>query len=166
MKEELKAIKSSLIGQVQAQMGNLHQVNAKELGEVVDMIKDISETEYYCSIVKAMEDKDSKEEVETRYYMMPRYYGDRGGRMYYDESYDKTWHTPYLRDIREGRSPEARRHYMESRELHKDKNYQMHELENYLKELSNDVIEMVEEASPDERAILKDKITTLANKIK
>jgi hypothetical protein len=42
----------------------------------------------------------------------------------------------------------------------------MHELEKYLKELSNDITEMIDDASPEERAILRDKMTTLASKIK
>jgi len=42
----------------------------------------------------------------------------------------------------------------------------MHELEKYLKELSNDITEMIDDASPEERAFLRDKMTTLASKIK
>jgi len=37
-------------------MGNLHQVDTHELGEVIDMIKDLEEALYYCSITKAMEE--------------------------------------------------------------------------------------------------------------
>ena len=58
--EELERIKEQLITCVQYQMMNLQDVDAKELGEVIDMIKDLSETAYYCSIAEAME--DSKEE--------------------------------------------------------------------------------------------------------
>lgn len=107
--EQLKAIKETLIGQVQAQMGDLKKVNAKELGEVMDMIKDIAETEYYCSIYEAMEDAKEREKYmnngngeaikENNYYytekylphseyFIPDYYRDmdRGrGRMYYPE---------------------------------------------------------------------------------
>ena len=58
--EELKRIKDTLMGCVQGQMGHLESVDAKELGEVVDMIKDISEAIYYCTITEAMEEKDEK----------------------------------------------------------------------------------------------------------
>ena len=58
--EELKRIKEQLIGQVQAQMSNLPCVDAQELGEVIDMIKDLAEACYYGSIVDAM--IESKEE--------------------------------------------------------------------------------------------------------
>jgi hypothetical protein len=41
-----------------------------------------------------------------------------------------------MHDYREGRSPMARRTYMESKELHKGKEAQMKELEKYMQELS------------------------------
>ena len=50
--ERLKSMKDCLMAQAQSQMGNLHQVDAKELGEVVDMIKDLEEAIYYCTITK------------------------------------------------------------------------------------------------------------------
>lgn len=53
--ERLKSIKDCLIAQVSGQMGKLDQVDAKELGEVVDMIKDMEEACYYAKITEAME---------------------------------------------------------------------------------------------------------------
>ena len=51
----LKHIKDSILDCLQAQVDcNLKNVNTKELGEVVDMIKDLEEAMYYCSIVEAM----------------------------------------------------------------------------------------------------------------
>jgi hypothetical protein len=58
--EQLKAIKSTLVSLVQSQLGDIQHTDAKELGEVVDMIKDLEEAMYYCAIVEAME--KSKEE--------------------------------------------------------------------------------------------------------
>ena len=60
--EQLKQIKDTLMSQVQAQLCNLQCVDAKELGEVVDMIKDLEETMYYCTIVEAMEEKGKEKE--------------------------------------------------------------------------------------------------------
>lgn len=54
--ERLKRIKDCLICVVESHMDDLDAVDAKEMGEVIDMIKDLSETMYYCSIVKAMEE--------------------------------------------------------------------------------------------------------------
>jgi len=53
--EQLKAIKSTLVSLVQSQLGDVQHTDAKELGEVIDMIKDLEESMYYCSIVEAME---------------------------------------------------------------------------------------------------------------
>ena len=69
---------SDIMAQVQAQMGHLEQVDTKELGEVIDMIKDLSEAIYYCTITEAMEEKDKEKEVY--YYPMD---SSKGGRMYY-----------------------------------------------------------------------------------
>ena len=53
--KELRDIEMCLISQVQAQCNDLKKVHAAELGEVIDMIKDLEEAIYYCSITKAME---------------------------------------------------------------------------------------------------------------
>lgn len=60
MIERMKQMKDTLINCVEAQLGDLSSVDAKELGEAVDMIKDFSEAIYYCTIVKSME--ENKEE--------------------------------------------------------------------------------------------------------
>lgn len=70
-----------------------------------------------------------------------------------------------MRDPRQGRSPMRRRMYMEGKEMHKDANSQLKELEAYLQQLSSDITEMIKDASPEERATLRQKMTTLANKI-
>jgi hypothetical protein len=70
------------------------------------------------------------------------------------------------RDAREGVSPMYRKMYMEAKEMKHDKAKQMKDLENYVQELSNDIVEMVAEASPEERQMLHQKICLLATKIK
>lgn len=84
------------------------------------------------------------------------------GRMYYTE--------PMSRDTREGKSGISRRTYMETKEMHKantpeDKNLKVKELENYLKELSEDVTEMLVDMTPEERTLTKTKLTTLISKM-
>jgi hypothetical protein len=56
-----------------------------------------------------------------------------------------------MRDHREGRSPMSRKMYMESKEMHKDKVYQIQELEKYVQELTSDMMEMIADASPEEK---------------
>ena len=84
--ERMKTIKDTLLGVVQGQLGNLESVDAKELGEVVDMIKDMEEAMYYCTIVEAMKEKHKEEPY----------------RMYFDERYirpDTKMPNDYYRDI-------------------------------------------------------------------
>lgn len=63
--ERLKMMKDCLIAQVEAQMENLEKVDTHELGEAIDIIKDLEEAMYYCSIVKAMEEKESSLENDS-----------------------------------------------------------------------------------------------------
>ena len=192
MIEQMKNMKQNLMACVQAQLGDLHNVDAKELGEAVDMIKDFSEAIYYCTITEAME-KSDKEKNETVKYTYPpvmyngegmNYYGGRG-RMYYMDDRDRypmysgdytmsgrgssTYNREYpteMRDYREGRSPIQRRMYMESKELHHDEAKKRQELEKYMNELSHDIMEMIDDSTPEEKVILSQKLTTLAGKIK
>ena len=69
------------------------------------------------------------------------------------------------RDSREGRSGQMRRGYMEAKEEGKDKAEKMKELENYMKSLAEDVTEMVEGASQEEKTMLKAKLSTLISKV-
>ena len=93
------------------------------------------------------------------------------GKMYYTEGMNSanTSHNSAnggnMRDSREGRSGMMRRSYMESKEMGKDKQEKMKELENYMKELSTDVTEMISDASPEEKAMLKNKMQVLMQKI-
>ena len=201
--EELKTMKTQLVSCVQGQMGKLQQADAKQLGQAIDMIKDLSEAIYYCTITEAMEKSEEEPAPinNINYYTTPLYnnkmypgdyYRDMqrgGGYMYYSGgnggsngggrqsnsgsqgggSGQMSYYTePYGmmgRDPREGRAGARRRMYMEGKEMHKDTNSQLHELEAYLQELSSDITEMIKDASPEERATLHQKMTMLANKI-
>lgn len=218
--EQLKQMKEMLTGCVQGQLTHLDTVDAKELGEAVDMIKDLSEAIYYCSIVKSMEDSEKNGKKETMYYpiMMyqegnttdgrdnprgghrnyPMMYRDMDrmeGRMYYgggnsgggnsggssngsgsssssggssSRNYSER-EMPFgemMRDSREGRSGQSRKNYMESKQMHKDKASQLQELEKYMQELTSDMVEMIDGASPEEKQMLSNRIAALATKIK
>ena len=200
--ERLKHMKEMLMAQVEGQLGNLQQVDAEELGEVVDMIKDLDEAIYYCTVTKVMEEAEKK--PQTMYYT-PMYYDPRMnkepwedrdmdksyGRMYYTEGsnssssgrggnngqggsrgnsgssrqYTEMEYPVEWRDMREGRSPISRKMYMESKEMHKGKITQLKDLEKYVQELTSDLIEMVEDASPEEQQYLANKMSTLSTKI-
>lgn len=184
--KRLKMMKEHLMACAESQMGNLAEVDAEELGEVIDMIKDLEEAMYYHSIREAMDEKEEKKEEHYHYYT-PYYSPERDmdkdyGRMYYSGQprdskgrfmedgratayYTEREYPVDMRDKREGRSPMQRRMYMESKELHKDKNVKMKELEKYVQELGEDLVEMIEDASPEEKQMLSKKIASLAEKI-
>ena len=171
--ERLKCIKDTLITAVESQIYNLEEVDTEELGDAIDMIKDLEEAIYYCSVIKAMEESESS---QSTYY---RDMDKEEGKMYYtsrsnrstsnknssngstnrssngsngrisDSSHDSAYYEEYdydmtyQRDEREGKSPLTRKTYMESKSLHKDKNTQMKELEKYMQELTSDITEMI-----------------------
>lgn len=196
MKDRLKHMKETLMSAVEMELCNLDDADAKELGEVVDMIKDIEETLYYYSIVEAMEEggeekerhKQWKEKDEHMMYY-PMMYNERNEntderdnshRSYYNGNisssgmYNNSSRSMYTErempmdmfaDGREGRSPRSRRMYMEAKESHQDKTVQIRELEKYMQELSQDMIEMVEDATPEEKQLLSKRISALATKI-
>ena len=191
--KDIKRMKDQLMSCVQTQLNDLQNVNTHELGEAVDMIKDLSEAIYYCTITEAMEKTEEPEMNSVDYYTTPSSnyrmmyspstnYRNRerdNGYMYYPNSgsnvgmnsgnSNTSYYTemPYdmMRDPREGRAALRRRMYMEGKETHNDPNSQMKELEAYLQELSTDITEMIRDASPEEKATLHQKMTMLANKI-
>ena len=170
--ERFKSVKEMLMAQIEGQMSHLYDVDAKELGEVIDMVKDLEEAMYYCTITEAMKKKEEQPQYNNiNYYTEPyydkMYYGGNGngsqsnssGTSYYDG-----W-SGQMRDSREGRSGETRRMYMEHKSLHADKNVKMKDLEKYMQELTHDMTEMIQDASPEEKQLLQQKISTLAQKI-
>ena len=93
--------------------------------------------------------------------------GNQGGtRSYYDRNRMEMMPDRWRKDEREGRAPERRRTYMEGKEMKKDKVHQMQELNKYMQELASDMAEMIEDASPEEKQLLHQKITELASKLK
>ena len=157
--ERLKAMKNALMSCVEGEMTHLVSANTHELGEAIDMIKDLEEAMYYHSIADAMKE----EKYSNKYYNTNPFnpYIDKEDRRYeYPERKQE-----YPRDYREGRSPMRRKMYMESHELHKDKDTQMRELESYVQELTSDIMEMIAQATPEEKQMLQQKIMILANKI-
>lgn len=161
--ERLKSMKDTLMATVQAQMGNLQDVCTEELGEAIDMIKDLSEAIYYCTITKAM---NEKEKGNTYYYTENKY--TDGSKMSRD--YEKMYYTeqemPWeMSDEFEGESPKHRKKYLEGRDKHYTKEQQMKELEKYIQYLTSDVVDMLKDATPEEKRLVQNKLTTLATKV-
>lgn len=222
----------------------IEKIDTEEMGEVAEIIKELTEAEYYATVTKTMEEHDFENEEEImeegrksyrgrsrdsmgrftsrgrgrRGYEMPMMMYDedwdemermrdmdrnsgrmgysgsqstqssggmnRGGQSSsnsqntgnsrgYEEGYSKGYEEGSRgnqRDSREGRSGRSRKGYMESKEIHKgnsadDKQRKMKELENYMKDLSEDVTEMITDMSPEEKSMLKSKMQVLMQKI-
>lgn len=64
----------------------IENVDTKEMGEVVDMIKDLCEAEYRAVIVKSMKKADEEEEEYDKELLrsLKAEYGEESGRRYYD----------------------------------------------------------------------------------
>ena len=205
MHKKLAHMRDTLVCAVEMQLCNLGEVDTSELGEAIDMIKDLEEAIYYCTVTEAMNsgtemewemkkgDHHQEEKGDSRmYYSGSRYpmmYADEGRRrradgtfyndpMYMDggsgngtsymdngTSYMDRGNGTMYRDEREGRSYNSRRMYMEAKDMKRDKATQLRELEKYMQELSQDITEMIADASPEEKQYLEKKITALASKI-
>jgi hypothetical protein len=145
-------------------MNHLGEVDAEELGEAIDMLKDLEEAIYYTTITEAMNegggDKKKREHhnEDMMYYSTPTMYMDD------HPTYDNN-HSTGTHDMREGRSPASRRMYMEAKNTSSDKAMQLRELEKYMQELTNDIVEMIQDSSPEEKSYMEKKMTTLATKI-
>ena len=171
----LKEIKEQLVIQVQNQMGNLECVNTKELGEVIDMIKDLSKAIYYCEVSKQMEEADEsrkmgKWEDHSQSFNMGSGQGEvaasHNPTRSINNSHDSEGNdSVYLRDEREGRSPITRKIYMESKMMGHDSTKTIKELESYIQDLTSDMMELLGKASPEEKSMIQKKINTLAAKV-
>ncbi len=92
----------------------------------------------------------------------PEYWRDmdrKDGKMYYTEPITT-----------ESRYDKAKRGYEESKMTHKEntpesKQAKMRDLEMYLKELSEDVTQLIADATPEERSMVKNKMQVLTQKI-
>lgn len=199
--EKLYNIKNTLISLVEQQMANPQCVDTHEMGEVIDMIKDLAEACYYGSIVDAME-KTEREEVygigmmdkdykKRRYYMNDNYFNDNYyygiGAMDNRKSFNSKHSTDRMSYMdsdlgyngsdymgigamsedskKMGHSPLKRKSYIESKEKHLDQALQMRELEDYAQELTSDLMDMIKDATPEEKQLLQRKVATLATKI-
>ena len=158
---KLEWMKETITEEVAKQFCNLEAVNTCELGEAVDIIKDLSEAIYYCTITEAMKEGDDWEDGRKYYGGKKTHSAEPAGYHMGTHENREEWRSPH-----EGRSPLSRKAYMESKAMHKDKTMQLQELEKYAQELTTDLIEMIDGATSEEKQYLSNRIATLATKIK
>lgn len=95
--ERLKSVKDQIMCAVEGQIHNLSETDTKEMGEAIDMLKDLSEAIYYCTVTESMEEASEEDKKhymnkylpETAMYYTPVYYAQRrnpsNGRYMYTE---------------------------------------------------------------------------------
>lgn len=161
----------------------LEGVSAAEMGEVVDMVKDLAEAKYYCSVVHAMQETDPmgytrNRDQHGRFTMgydpmdgTSRYKGVRGPDAYaYDEVADP---------MREGPSHGARNRYggamgryHEARMGYQHQstadNRRMMEqtADEHMKEVEDSIREIWEDADQRQRNKMKAALVSMANGLK
>ena len=164
-------IQDELISLVEEQMlhGGFNSVDTKEMSEIADMIKDLSEAMYYCE--KAKEAKMCLEEME--YGNKEHDYRDmdrREGRMYYPIAYNRGgssgggWGSTSSGNM--GGSSYVRGGGRGGRRGYEDGHGDMHELEKYVESLTDEMMDVLKDMSPEEKAKMQKKISELASKIR
>lgn len=74
--KKLEHMRDTLTCAIETQLCDLASADTKELGEAIDMVKDLEEAIYYSTVTKAMNHQGSEMEFEMK--------NGGGERMYYD----------------------------------------------------------------------------------
>ena len=139
MHKKLIPIAEHLICAVEKQMEDLEGACTQELGEVIDMIKDLSKAIYYDVVTEAMLETDELgEEIETKKIM---------------DAHDKSHGYPSYGS------------YMKVKHNNSDLAILMKELEKYMGDICQDLSEIAKNATPEERAYLNKKMNMLLSKL-
>lgn len=178
-------IEGKLLGMLEeeAEKG-LEGVSAAEMGEVVDMVKDLAEAKYYCSVVKAMEESDpmgysQNRDQHGRYAPMgydpmdgtSRYGGVRASDSYaYDKMGGRMGYGPSegARNVygaAMGRYHEARMGYQHQSTA--DNRRMMEETaDEHMREVEDSIREIWEDADQRQRNKMKAALVSMANGLK
>lgn len=199
--ESLKKICGHLEDCVLAELGkDKSMIDAKELGEVVDAIKDIKMAIYYASITEAMEDAEYGKDYNEngRMYYTRRRRDSRGRYMYTEPMDDMMYydnmeyysepkyrmspdmyksHSPQeMRDMdrKQGRmyyteNPAMKnnrhlRRYFENKGMG-DEGMKLKGLEQDLKEISEEITNLVGDMGNTEKQVLRTKLQNIAQNI-
>lgn len=102
--------------------------------------------------------------------MTPEMYKDMQEYRDMDRNTGRMYYTEPSMTMSESNYDRAKRNYTETKELHRantpqDKEAKMRGLEDYFKEISSDITGMLSDMTPEERNMLKSKISALATKL-
>lgn len=56
--DRIECLKMQLLTAIESAMQDLESTDTRELGEAIDMLKDLAEASYYCTVTKAMKEKE------------------------------------------------------------------------------------------------------------
>lgn len=152
---------------------NFEGQNLDDLKDFTEIVKNIVEFDKEYLIVEAMENSkdDYRRYTEPPYYHMPVNYNDMEYMRDMDKSRGKMYYSePIAPHVSESNYDRAKRHYTETKEMHKgafteDKEHKMKALDMYIRELSGDISELLNDMTPDERNLLRTKMSNLASKL-
>lgn len=157
---------------VQAELSKgIECVDTHELGEVIDMIKDCCKGMYYYTAYKAMKEEMEEEEEAERcmhHKMWPMamlsgmsrdmdvgygrmYYPDKADGMQWTHSKHGEAYDKYMDEIKKHPSTDP---------THKSERIQM--MEEYTQDLSKAISNILEDISPEEKAMLRSKLMKMA----
>lgn len=128
------------------------------------------EGKFYTPVMDMARMRDSRGRymyTEPYDYEDDRYDRMHSNRMYYssmNDNHGSANMATMTGDSKSGRAYISRRGYMEANEKG-DSDKKTKELENYIKDLSEDLMDMIETMDANSRAVLKNKITQLATKM-
>ena len=151
---------------------NFEGQNLDDLKDFTEIVKNIVEFDKEYLIVEAMENsKDDYKRYTEPLYHMPVNYNDMEYMRDMDKSRGKMYYSePIAPHVSESNYDRAKRHYTETKEMHKgasteDKEHKMKALDMYIRELSGDISELLNDMTPDERNLLRTKRSNLASKL-
>ena len=101
--------------------------------------------------------------------MTPEMYRDMENRRDMDRSNGKMYYSEPMSNM-ESSYDRAKRNYTETKDLHRnntqqDKEAKMRSLEEYFREISSDITGLVADMTPEEKTMLKAKVSALATKL-
>lgn len=141
---------------------NFEGQNLDDLKDFTEIVKNIVEFDKEYLIVEAMENsKDDYRRYTEPLYHMPVNYNDMEYMRDMDKSRGKMYYSePIAPHVSESNYDRAKRHYTETKEMHKgasteDKEHKMKALDMYIRELSGDISELLNDMTPDERLASK-----------
>jgi hypothetical protein len=152
---------------------NFEGQNLDDLKDFTEIVKNIVEFDKEYLIVEAMENSkdDYRRYTEPPYYHMPVNYNDMEYMRDMDKSRGKMYYSePIAPHVSESNYDRAKRHYTETKEMHKgasteDKEHKMKALDMYIRELSGDISELLNDMTAEERNLMRTKLSTLVSKL-